>query len=172
MFFFIYFNDYPFFFIQYRIGKDNRPFKIIKFRTMHHMKDEACNIFQPGGRDRITRLGCHLRKLKLDELPQLINILKGEMSFVGPRPEVEKWVNAYPERWNKVLTVKPGLTDNASILFRNEEEILANSPDPEKTYREEILPKKLDLYEEYVDKHSFLGDLKIIGRTIHCVLFK
>jgi len=103
---------------------------------------------------------------KLDEIPQLVNVLKGDMSIVGPRPEVEKWVSVYPERWNIVLSIKPGITDNASIIFRNEEEILSKAENPEATYKDIILPKKLDLYEDYVRNHTFCGDLRIIFNTL------
>lgn len=102
----------------------------------------------------------------MDELPQLYNVLKGDMSLVGPRPEVKKWVDLYPERWANVLKVKPGITDIASVLYKSEEHILSNSEDPETIYREIILPKKLQIYEEYVTEHTFLGDLKIIILTV------
>lgn len=128
--------------------------------------------FNPGNRSRVTSVGQFLRKSKLDELPQLINVFKGEMSMVGPRPEIPQWVTVYPERWEKVLSVRPGITDNSSILFRDEESILSQSEDPERTYREVILPKKLDFYEEYVDTHSFFGDIKTIFRTIISINFK
>jgi lipopolysaccharide/colanic/teichoic acid biosynthesis glycosyltransferase len=111
-----------------------------------------------------------LRFYKLDELPQLWNVLKGEMSMVGPRPEVRKWADAYPEQWRKVLSVKPGITDPASLHYRDEEAILAASPDPEKAYREGILPKKLDFYEEYVDNNTLLGDLGLVMRTLGEIL--
>lgn len=123
--------------------------------------------FTPGDLSRITAVGRILRKTKLDELPQLYNILKGEMSLVGPRPEVEKWVDTYPKIWEYVLRVRPGLTDNASIEFRDEEKILALSENPEKTYKEQILPRKLELYVNYVDNHSFTGDIKLILKTLY-----
>ena len=106
------------------------------------------------------------RSTKLDELPQLWNVLRGDMSLVGPRPEVQKWVDVYPERWSRVLSLRPGITDNASLEFRNEEELLAASSNPEKTYSDEVLPRKLDLYEDYVQNHSLAGDIRIIFRTI------
>lgn len=121
--------------------------------------------FDAGDTSRITPLGVLLRKYKLDELPQLLNVLIGDMSFVGPRPEVKQWTSVYPEKWNIVHSVKPGITDNASIEFRNEEMILANAVDPLGTYKEVILPRKLDLYIEYVQNRSFLGDIGIIFRT-------
>ena len=125
--------------------------------------------FDVGSTRRVTRFGRFLRKTKLDELPQLWNVLKGDMSLVGPRPEVRKWVQIYPERWKRVLKVKPGLTEPASIEFRNEEELLARSKNPEHTYRTVILPRKLDLYEEYVKTQSLFGDIRILFRTIWIV---
>jgi lipopolysaccharide/colanic/teichoic acid biosynthesis glycosyltransferase len=117
----------------------------------------------------VTRVGKLLRKTKLDELPQLWNVLVGDMSLVGPRPEVRKWVEAYPDRWSKVLAVRPGITDPASIEFRNEEELLAAAPDPKTCYRDVILPRKLDLYEEYVETRSFWGDVGILLKTVWAV---
>ncbi len=154
------------FFRQERIGRNGKPFMLFKFRSMSPTEGAGRGIFIPGDSSRITRTGKVLRKTKLDELPQLLNVLKGDMSLVGPRPEVQKWVDVYPERWQKVLSVKPGITDNASIEYRYEEELLANSDDPGKTYREVILPRKLALYEDYVTKHTLLGDLKLIINTI------
>lgn len=126
--------------------------------------------FDAGSSVRVTRVGKLLRKTKLDELPQLWNVLVGDMSLVGPRPEVRKWVEAYPERWEKVLIVQPGITDPASIEFRNEEELLAAAPNPEAYYRDVILPRKLDLYEEYVRNHTFGGDIAILIKTFWIVV--
>ena len=137
---------------------------------MRVLKEASKGSFDAGSSARITPFGRFLRKTKLDELPQLFNVLVGDMSIVGPRPEVRQWTEVYPEKWKIVHTVKPGITDNASIRFRNEEEILAQSPDPIKTYKEEILPKKLDLYIDYVHNHSFTGDMKIILKTIKAIL--
>ncbi|TCO06868.1 sugar transferase [Natronoflexus pectinivorans] len=162
----------PLFFIQKRAGKNGTFFRMYKFRTMSVRKEAADGSFDAGDVSRVTTIGRLLRKSKLDELPQLFNVLKGEMSFIGPRPEVEKWVQTYPERWSVVLSVKPGITDNASLEFRNEEEILMAAEDKEGTYRNEILPRKLDLYEDYVRNNSFFGDLLIIVRTFWAVLFK
>lgn len=128
--------------------------------------------FDVGDSSRITPLGRLLRKTKLDELPQLINVLKGEMSLVGPRPEVKQWTEVYPEKWKIVHSIKPGITDNAAIEFRNEEKLLAQSADPIKTYREVILPQKLDLYIDYVNNQSFWGDVNIIFRTIKVIILK
>jgi lipopolysaccharide/colanic/teichoic acid biosynthesis glycosyltransferase len=165
-------NKGPVLFRQLRAGRNGRDFLVYKFRTMMKAPDHIEGNFNPGDRSRITSVGQLLRKSKLDELPQLINVLKGDMSMVGPRPEIPRWVSVYPERWEKVLSVRPGITDNSSILFRDEESILSQSEDPEKTYREIILPKKLDLYEQYVESHSFSGDLKMIFRTLFSIIFK
>lgn len=155
----------PVFFKQKRVGQLGKLFVLYKFRSMSVDEYAAEGLFEPGNNIRVTGIGRFLRKTKIDELPQLINVLKGEMSIVGPRPEVEKWVSAFPERWKKVHSVKPGITDNASILFRNEEALLADSKDPEKTYKESILPKKLELYEQYVVNQSLVGDVKLIFKT-------
>jgi lipopolysaccharide/colanic/teichoic acid biosynthesis glycosyltransferase len=164
---FIWVNDRgPVFFKHRRIGRYGKPFNLYKFRSMSQRSSATNESFEPGDKSRITAVGKILRKTKLDELPQLMNILMGEMSLVGPRPEVEKWVNIYPDRWKVVLSVKPGMTDNASILFRSEESILAGSEDPVMTYQEEILPRKLDLYEDYVRNRSFWGDLRLIFKTL------
>lgn len=162
----------PVFFKQERIGKLGKSFSLYKFRSMSEDKNARNGRFDAGGKLRITPLGKTLRKIKLDELPQLINILMGDMSFVGPRPEVRQWTKIYPEKWKIVHSVKPGITDNASIEFRNEEDILACSKDPIKTYQDEILPRKLELYIDYVNNQSFLGDLKIILKTIKVVILK
>ena len=155
----------PVFFTQERAGLKGKVFNIIKFRSMF-IESGNTNSFQPGNLSRITPIGRVLRRYKIDELPQFVNVLRGEMSVVGPRPEVLYWTRFYPENWSKVLTIRPGLTDNASIEYSDEESILAGSHDPEKTYREEILPKKLKLYNDYIDNHSIYGDLKIIFMTI------
>lgn len=160
----------PAFFIQNRIGLKGQMFNLFKFRSMSVVSDKNKGSFDAGDGSRITPLGKILRKTKLDELPQLINVLKGDMSIVGPRPEVKQWTEVYPEKWKIVHSVKPGITDNASIEFRNEEETLSQSDDPIKTYRDVILPRKLDLYIDYVNNQSFWGDLKIIFKTIKVVI--
>ncbi len=165
-------SGFPVFFIQQRVGINGKPFSIMKFRTMTVLKEARLGSFDAGDSSRVTRVGQWLRRTKLDELPQLLNVFIGEMSFVGPRPEVRKWVEVYPERWQKVLKVRPGITDNASIEFRNEEEILKVSSNPQQTYRDEILPQKLDLYEGYIDNQSLIGDLKIIFKTFFSVIRK
>jgi lipopolysaccharide/colanic/teichoic acid biosynthesis glycosyltransferase len=162
----------PVFFIQQRVGLLGNCFKLIKFRTMLLSDTKTISGFDAGDSSRITPFGKFLRKTKLDEIPQLINVLKGDMSFVGPRPEVKQWTEVYPEKWKIVHTVRPGITDNASIVFRNEEEILSKSMNPEETYRNEILPQKLDLYIDYVNNHTFRGDIMIILRTLKAIIFK
>lgn len=162
----------PVFFTQQRIGLNGMPFKLIKFRTMRVASGKSKGSFDVGDSSRITPLGRLLRKTKLDELPQLFNVLKGEMSLVGPRPEVKQWTEVYPEKWKIVHTVRPGITDNASIVYRNEEAILARSNDPLAAYRNEILPQKLDLYIDYVNNRSFFGDIVIIFRTVLAVFFR
>lgn len=154
------------FFKQTRIGKDKREFLLIKFRSMRVGAEKGGQI-TVGGRDpRITRIGYFLRKYKLDELPQFINILAGEMSFVGPRPEVPKYVDLYTVEQQKVLTVRPGLTDLASLEFIDENVLLGNAKDAEATYINEVLPKKLALQLQYVHQQTLWGDVKIIVRTI------
>jgi lipopolysaccharide/colanic/teichoic acid biosynthesis glycosyltransferase len=158
-------NKGPVFFKQKRVGRGGLLFVLYKFRTMKVLEGTKDGLFEPGNISRITSFGRFLRRSKLDELPQLFNVLLGNMSLVGPRPEVEKWVAVYPERWGKVFSVKPGMTDKASILYRNEESILVGSENPEKMYEETILPQKLELYEDYVANNSFFGDLKLIFKT-------
>lgn len=162
----------PIFFIQIRIGKRGKEFQLYKFRTMLVKPRTSEGSFDAGDQSRITALGKILRKTKLDEIPQLINVLKGDMSLVGPRPEVKKWTEVYPEQWTIVHQILPGITDNAAIEFRNEEELLAQSSNPEETYKNVILPRKLELYINYVNHHSFWGDLMIIIRTIQSIIVK
>ncbi len=157
------------FFLQTRIGKDRIPFKIIKFRTMNSRITHEKEITVDGD-PRITKVGKWVRKLKFDELPQFINVLRGDMSIVGPRPEVPKYVNLYDENQLKVLSVKPGITDHASIQFFNESEILAKSKSPEQTYINDILPVKLRLNLDYIKKQSLFTDLGIILKTISKIL--
>jgi len=165
-------SGFPIFFRQTRVGKEGKDFRLLKFRTMRPNKISEKGSFDVGDTSRVTSIGRFLRRTKLDELPQLINVLTGEMSLVGPRPEVRRWVNIYPEQWRLVHKVKPGITDNASILFRNEEEILASSLSPEITYREVILPKKLSLYLEYVKTQSLAQDCRIIFKTLLILIRK
>jgi lipopolysaccharide/colanic/teichoic acid biosynthesis glycosyltransferase len=154
------------FYLQKRVGKNNRDFTLIKFRTMR--VDSASDSLLTIGEDdsRITRSGAFLRRYKLDELPQLFNILKGDMSIVGPRPEVRKFVDMYNQRQKKVLTVRPGLTDYASLKYINESEVLAKYDNPEKAYVEVIMPEKLNLNLKYINEKSFVTDLRIIFETL------
>ena len=150
-----------------RIGKFGKPFGIYKFRTMYIDADKVSTSPSAGDDDpRITKFGRFLRSSKFNELPQLINVLKGEMSFVGPRPEVQEEVELYTEEEKALLTVCPGITDYASIKFHNEGEILRGSPDPHQTYREKIRPEKIRLGLEYVRNHSFWIDFKILVKTL------
>jgi len=163
-------DGFPLFFRQQRLGLHGKAFLLYKFRTMTISNCGTEGSFDAGNKDRITRLGKFLRKTKIDELPQLWNVLTGDMSLVGPRPEVRKWVDAYPERWANVLAVRPGITDPASIYYRNEEELLTKADDPEAFYRNHVLPHKLDLYEEYLRSRTFWGDISLIFKTMLSVL--
>ena len=159
----------PVFYLQKRIGKGGNPFKLYKFRTMVTDADKG-RLITVGNRDpRITKVGYWLRKFKIDELPQLINVWKGEMSFVGPRPEVSRYVELYDDQQKKVLSVKPGITDYASIQFRNENEILENQDDPESFYIHHIMPQKLMLNNKYIAEQSLWLDIKIIFQTIFSI---
>jgi lipopolysaccharide/colanic/teichoic acid biosynthesis glycosyltransferase len=160
----------PVFFRQKRGGLDGKCFDIFKFRSMTVKEKTDGKDFDAGSCSRITRTGKIVRKTKLDELPQLINVVRGEMSLVGPRPEVETYIRLYQSHWDKILSVRPGITDPASIKFRNEEELLAKAADPEDEYRNVILPRKLGIYEDYVSGISFLNDVKILLGTIFVVL--
>lgn len=156
----------PVLYLQERIGKNRIPFFIYKFRTMHVDADKK-GLLTVGGRDpRVTRIGYGLRKYKLDELPQLLNVLAGTMSLVGPRPEVKKYVDLYTGEQLKVLSITPGITDYASIAFSDENERLARSSQPEHTYIREIMPAKLQLNLKYLEEQSLMTDVKIILRTI------
>lgn len=160
----------PVFFRQVRVGRYNKDFRIFKFRTMRVGSDKGSQI-TIGGRDpRVTRAGYWLRKFKIDELPQLINVFNGDMSLVGPRPEVRRYVDLYTPEQMHVLDVRPGITDAASIKFRNESEFLKQVDDPEKHYIEVIMPMKLDLYLQYVNCHSFKGDIRLILETLWTVI--
>lgn len=159
----------PVFYKQVRVGKNNKDFKIFKFRTMHLNADKK-GLLTVGGRDpRVTSIGYYLRKFKLDELPQLINVFKGDMSFVGPRPEVRQFVNLYSEIQMKVLNVKPGITDLASIEFRNENEILSKEEDPNQYYIDYIMPKKLEINLKYINQRNLLKDFVVIIKTIKVI---
>ena len=158
------------FYVQKRVGKDNRDFNLYKFRTMRPDADSK-GLLTVGARDsRITRVGYFLRKYKIDEFPQLLNILKGDMSIVGPRPEVRKYVDLYTPEQMRVLTVRPGLTDYASIRYVNESEVLAASDNPERTYIEEVMPAKLALNLQYIENQSLKEDFKLIFKTFTAIL--
>ena len=157
----------PVFFCQVRIGRGGSPFRIIKFRTMVVDAESRGPQLTVGADSRVTRSGRILRKYKLDELPQLINVLKGDMSLVGPRPEVPRYVELYPEAARRaVLSVPPGITDPASIRFMDENVLLANVSDPEAYYVEKLLPEKLAAYQDYVANRSLIGDLIVIWQTL------
>jgi lipopolysaccharide/colanic/teichoic acid biosynthesis glycosyltransferase len=160
----------PVLFRQTRVGFQGKDFILFKFRTMTGQSGSEKGAFDAGDTSRVTRVGRFLRATKLDELPQLWNIIRGDMALVGPRPEVRKWVEVNPERWAIVHAIRPGITDPAAILYRDEEKILASVADPERLYREQILPRKLDLYEKYVRTRTFWGDLKILRRTAIAVV--
>ncbi|CAB3650793.1 UDP-glucose:undecaprenyl-phosphate glucose-1-phosphate transferase [Achromobacter pulmonis] len=161
----------PVFYRQVRVGKDGKPFRIHKFRSMAVSSGNDTKEITVGGDTRITRTGAWIRHWKLDELPQLIDVLTGDMSVVGPRPEVPRYVELYPDAARRVvLSVKPGITDLASIRFRHENDLLAQSSDPERAYRESVLPEKLRLQQEYVRTQSFIGDLRILIATVSAII--
>ncbi len=159
----------PIFFKQVRVTKNGREFKIFKYRTMRVGSDKYSQI-TVGKDSRITKVGDFLRKYKLDEIPQLINVLIGDMSLVGPRPEVPKYVALYTEEQREILKVRAGITDYASIEFSNENDILANETDPEKAYIEKIMPRKIELNKKYLSEISVMTDIKIILLTIKKIL--
>ena len=160
----------PVFYRQVRVGWHNKDFRIFKFRSMRVGADKG-SLVTIGGRDpRVTRSGYWIRKFKLDELPQLINVFIGDMSLVGPRPEVRHYVDYWTPDQMHVLDVRPGITDPASIKFRNENELMEQAEDPEKYYIEVIMQEKIKLYLEYVEKHSFLYDLGLIFKTFWVII--
>lgn len=157
----------PVFFRQVRVGRGGRRFEIYKFRSMRADAEGSGPQITVGDDTRITSSGAFIRKYKIDEFPQFFNVLLGDMSLVGPRPEVPRYVGLYPpEVRDVVLSVRPGITDLASIAYRDESDLLSRSADPERTYVEEVLPAKLALCERYVRERSFLGDLAIIGHSM------
>ena len=161
----IIFDGNPFLFRQKRVGKNKKNFYIFKFRTMK--KDKTLIPLTTLNDQRITKVGMFLRRYKLDELPQLFNVLKGEMSFVGPRPEVPKFVNNYTKKQkNIIFSVRPGITDPASLLFKNENKLLSNKDNPEEIYLKEILPKKLSVSSNYIKNKGTLSDFILIFKTI------
>lgn len=156
----------PIFFQQSRVGRNMRDFKLLKFRTMYYSTKTGSLLTMGNNDSRITKTGSWLRKYKLDELPQLINVLSGKMSLVGPRPEVRKYVDLYTDKQRFVLSVKPGITDWASVEFFNEGELLANAEDPENYYVQRIIPAKINHNLRYITNHDLSVDLKIIFLTI------
>lgn len=159
----------PVFFKQIRVTKNGKEFKIFKYRTMRVGSDKYSQI-TVGKDNRITKVGAFLRKYKLDEIPQLINVLIGDMSLVGPRPEVPKYVALYTDEQKEILKVRAGITDYASIEFSDENDLLASEEDPEKAYIEKIMPKKIELNKKYLSEISILTDIKIILLTIKKIL--
>lgn len=154
------------FFRQERIGRGGKPFRIFKFRTMITDAEAQGLQLTVGADSRVTKVGQFLRKTKIDELPQLLNVLIGQMSFVGPRPEVRRYVELYSEYQRNILRIRPGITEEASIVYRNENEVLANSSEPEQTYINEIMPEKIALNMNYMINMSLWYDLKLIFKTI------
>ena len=158
------------FFVQERIGKDGKPFGLYKFRSMKTQAEAEGQITVGAHDTRITRIGYFLRKYKLDELPQLWNVLKGDMSIVGPRPEVRRYVDLYTDEQRKVLTVRPGITDHASIRYINENEILCRADDPERVYIEQIMADKIKLNMVYIEHHTLREYLRVILLTLKSLL--
>ena len=160
----------PIFYRQVRVGKNNQDFRIFKFRSMRTDADKG-SLVTIGGRDpRITRSGYFIRKFKIDELPQLINVFVGDMSIVGPRPEVRHYVNYWTKEQMHVLDVRPGITDPASIRYRNENEVLGKAENPEQYYIDVVMQEKIKLYLEYVEKHNFWYDIKLIFQTFWVII--
>ena len=160
----------PVFYKQVRVGRNNKDFYLYKFRSMRVGSDKK-GLITVGGRDpRVTRSGYYIRKYKLDEFPQLINVFKGDMSLVGPRPEVRKYVDLYTPEQMHVLEVRPGVTDLASIRYRNENELLAKASDPEQYYRDIVMQDKLRINLEYVRNHSFFCDIALIFKTFLSII--
>lgn len=157
------------FYVQQRVGKDCRPFGLYKFRTMRVGADKSGEL-TIGDDNRITRSGRFLRKYKIDELPQLFNVLKGEMSLVGPRPEVERYVKLYSDEQKLVLNVRPGITDYASIQYADENTILGQAEDPEREYIEHIMPDKIRINMQYINNHTLKEYFKIILLTVHKIV--
>lgn len=160
----------PVFYKQIRVGRNNKDFFLYKFRSMRVGSDKK-GLITVGGHDpRVTRSGYYIRKYKLDEFPQLINVFKADMSLVGPRPEVRKYVDLYTPEQMHVLDVRPGITDLASIRYRNENELLEQASDPEQYYRDVVMQDKLRINLEYVRNHSFLGDIRLIFNTFIAIV--
>ena len=160
----------PVFYRQVRVGYKNKDFRIFKFRSIRVGADKGSLVTIGGHDPRVTRSGYFIRKFKFDELPQLINVFLGDMSLVGPRPEVRHYVDYWTPEQMHVLDVRPGITDPASIKFRNENELMEKAEDPEKYYIEVIMQEKIKLYLEYVEKHSFLYDIELIFKTFWVIV--
>ena len=160
----------PVFYRQVRVGRGNKDFRIFKFRSMRVGADKGSLVTIGGHDSRVTKSGYFIRKFKFDELPQLINVFVGDMSLVGPRPEVRHYVDYWTPEQMHVLDVRPGITDPASIRFRNENEMMGKAEDPEKYYIEVIMQEKIKLYLEYVEKHSFLYDIGLIFKTFWVIV--
>ena len=160
----------PVFYRQVRVGRGNKDFRIFKFRSMRVGSDKGSLVTIGGHDPRITRSGYFIRKFKLDEFPQLINVFVGDMSLVGPRPEVRHYVDYWTPEQMHVLDVRPGITDPASIKFRNENEMMEQAEDPEKYYINVIMQEKIKLYLEYVQNHSFFGDIGLIFKTFWVIV--
>lgn len=162
----------PVFYRQTRVGRDNKDFRLYKFRSMRPDSDKL-GLITVGGHDpRVTRSGYYIRKYKLDEFPQLINVFVGDMSLVGPRPEVRKYVDMYTPEQMRVLSVRPGITSLASIRYRNENDILAAAEDPDRCYIEQVMPDKLAIDLEYVDRATLWNDIKLIFSTFREIIVK
>lgn len=156
----------PVLFRQERIGRNGLPFDILKFRTMRLQQHGDLAVTSGDGDERITSTGKHMRSRRLDEFPQLWNVLKGDMSFVGPRPEVASYVDVQSETWKSVLSVRPGITGPDALAFRNEGELLAQVPDADQHYRDTLLPQKLAIQADYAANRTLAGDLSILFRTL------
>ena len=159
----------PIFYVQKRVGEGFREFNLYKFRSMVVDADKRGPGVTSSDDPRITKVGKFIRDTKIDELPQLFNVLKGDMSLVGPRPELKKFVEAKREEYKRVLSIKPGITDNAAIAFRDEEKIMSQYQDKEKAYIDIVLPQKIALYYQYIDNISFFNDIKFILKTIKVI---
>jgi len=162
----------PVFFRQIRVGRHGTPFKIFKFRTMVSDAEKRGPQVSSGDDSRITPVGHFLRKYKIDELPQLLNVLIGDMSLVGPRPEVPRYVAAYPDDYSLILTVRPGITDYASLEFKDENSLLLSADNPEQKYLSEILPLKIEYYKRYLRDQSMFTDIEIIFRTLVAIVWR
>jgi len=159
----------PLFYTQKRVGKGFREFDLYKFRSMTVGADQIGPSVTSGDDPRITKVGRIIRRTKIDELPQLWNVLKGDMSLVGPRPEVMKFVNAYQDEYERILSVRPGITDNAAIVFRDEETIMKQYEDKERAYIDKVLPTKIRLYYDYIEHISFRNDVALILKTLKVI---